>query len=92
MTTGADQRQTFPPLIDCIDSKDFSPEVLGVGIKPPLARLHVAGSVAKSDSSITVSVSENSTSVSGNQFQDKLHPGDVLTVGSESRVITAVSE
>jgi hypothetical protein len=87
---GSDQRQTFPPLLDCIDSKEFSPDVLGVGIKPPLARLHVAGPVAKSDPSIPVSVSENSTSVSGNQFQDKLHLGDVLTVGSESHVVTTV--
>jgi hypothetical protein len=93
--TGADQRKIFPPLTDCADLSELTPIVLGVGVKPPLARLHVAGPVAKSDPSILVSVSENSTSVSsvrGNQFQDKLHPGDVLTVGQESHIITVVED
>lgn len=86
---GVDQRQTFPPLLDCIDSKEFDPKVLGVGIKPPLARLHVAEGVEKTDAS-KIRISRDSTSVSGAQFQDKVHPGDVLTVGQESHLITVV--
>lgn len=40
----ADKRTTFPPLIHCFDKfADSFPGSIGIGVKPPLAQLHVKG-------------------------------------------------
>jgi hypothetical protein len=86
----SDLRIQFLPLINRFQLGEGS---LGVGIKPPWAKLHVKGAEVRSgkDARLTTD-SENATIVilssPNNNF--KVHPGYTLIVNGETRIITSI--
>ncbi len=86
----SDLRIQFLPLINRFQLGEGS---LGVGIKPPWAKLHVKGSGVRSgkDARLTMDTTNSATVIlnsPNNNF--RVHPGYTLIVQGETRVVTSI--
>ncbi|UBF28581.1 tail fiber domain-containing protein [Kovacikia minuta CCNUW1] len=89
-----DKRLVFPPLINCFDKNgDFFQGSLGIGVNPPLAKLHVVGTPEPKKG--TVAVKSGSLQVLGDsqtKFQQEVHPGGKITLTEGAKTETQTVE